>query len=302
MTNSELENALKPNYYGVSTVLMIFGITSHFTMARETLGVPIVEDLYGTSPSKAATYVSVTVAAGNLISVVFMLLTLKPFKRIDTRKVMIWGGFFVMCISILLHFPFSDKDIPIANCTNVANTSFQKTLSRHQNPFLTAVRHFKLNVSADITSSEATAFEDENCYGCPYEQQPWCETANLITAPQLIVTYFVGRIGINNVVSTAPTVYSKIFGPVPMGVWMSLLSVVSGLSRLTGPLFLSYIYEKSGPVILYAVLFGLQSFAFVLGLIFFNSMAPMQPDGSELKRNGDKDVSNGKDKSNSSQS
>jgi len=272
----EKNNSPKPNYIGVIVTLLLFGICSFFTMVRETLGTPMVEDFYGLSPSKAAAYVSITVAVGNLLSVGFMLLTLKPFKRMDTRNVLLWWGTFLMCVGISLHYPFSDEHVVVANCTNTARMPHQTYGRSFQIPRLTTTKKYQSLASTNDAITILRDTQEETCYGCPVDLQPWCEDAKLITGPQMIVTYCVARIGINNVVSTIPTVYSKIFGPIPMGVWMSLLSVISAIFRLFGPMLISYIYEVHGPVILYTGLLGLQSAALIMGLVFFKTMAPMK--------------------------
>ncbi|KAJ2951313.1 hypothetical protein O0L34_g5715 [Tuta absoluta] len=129
--------------------------------------------------------------------------------------------------------------------------------------------------------------------GCPQSTQPWCETSRGINIPQFLLGYACVSVGYPLGVTLIQTIFSKVLGPRPQGVWMGLLTGAGCLSRALGPVFVSMVYARSGPDATFGSTAGL-TIAALLGLrLVYNRLKPpdslLQPPAREmvpLKREG----------------
>ncbi|XP_045499018.1 major facilitator superfamily domain-containing protein 8 [Colias croceus] len=83
--------------------------------------------------------------------------------------------------------------------------------------------------------------------GCPARAQPWCLTSRGLTLPQFFLGYTCVSIGYPLGVTLIQTIFSKVLGPRPQGVWMGVLTGAGCLSRALGPVFVSSVYARRGP-------------------------------------------------------
>lgn len=85
---------------------------------------------------------------------------------------------------------------------------------------------------------------------------------------QFLLGYFLTCIGYPIGVTLIQTIFSKILGPRPQGVWMGLITGSGCLSRIMGPVCVGYVYTRHGT---YAT-FGFTTvmmFVALLWLLFF---------------------------------
>ncbi|XP_046670778.1 major facilitator superfamily domain-containing protein 8 [Homalodisca vitripennis] len=83
--------------------------------------------------------------------------------------------------------------------------------------------------------------------GCPVSQE-WCLVTPAMTVSQFLLGFLLTSIGYPIGVTLIQTIFSKILGPRPQGVWMGLMTGSGCLSRVLGPVFVSYVYTRLGPV------------------------------------------------------
>lgn len=277
----------KPNYVGVYTQCLMFGIIVLIPSLRETLATPIVLDQYGLSPDDGVFYVSITLSVTGLLAIIIMMVVSRLTRNIDDRKVLVALGFAPLLLGLLFHYPIGNKPIVYANCSSIApELSTEQVLLSDRTAVFSQQETFS-NLShrgtyySDViysTTSEpkTTANFDQECYGCPYLQQPWCLDTPQITPPQLIASYLIMITGFAICISFSQSVYTKILGPTPLGLWMGLLAIMSSIARITGPIWLSYIYENYGTIYIYFILFGIESIAALLVVVAYKHIAPMK--------------------------
>ncbi|XP_059057388.1 major facilitator superfamily domain-containing protein 8 [Achroia grisella] len=83
--------------------------------------------------------------------------------------------------------------------------------------------------------------------GCPAATQPWCETSRGLTITQFFLGYACISVGYSLGVTLIQTIFSKVLGPRPQGVWMGVLTGAGCVSRALGPVFVSAVYARRGP-------------------------------------------------------
>ncbi|XP_046576329.1 LOW QUALITY PROTEIN: major facilitator superfamily domain-containing protein 8-like [Haliotis rubra] len=104
------------------------------------------------------------------------------------------------------------------------------------------------NMTSTPHSNVSTTVEP---VGCP-STMDWCNH----TPPVYLAQYLVGCIIISAGYPAANvmcyTLFSKILGPKPQGMWMGWLTASGSLARTLGPIFVSQIYYSFGPRVTFA--------------------------------------------------
>jgi ceroid-lipofuscinosis MFS transporter 7 len=171
-------------------------------------------DQFAWTKAEALYYMGILMTAGAIIAC-FTFLTIGPLcKRFPEHEVLLWGGFFLMVLGRGVYIPWGDEPLKIAQ------------------PF----NHTVLNITGD---------DDIELLGCPVNQE-WCKTTPAMTMSQFILGYVLTSIGYPIGVTLIQTIFSKILGPRPQGVWMGMMTGSGCLSRVLGPVFGSYIYVRLG--------------------------------------------------------
>ncbi|KAL0880526.1 hypothetical protein ABMA27_002919 [Loxostege sticticalis] len=83
--------------------------------------------------------------------------------------------------------------------------------------------------------------------GCPQGAQPWCAESRGLTLTQFLLAYACVSVGYSLGVTLIQTIFSKVLGPRPQGVWMGVLTGAGCVSRALGPIFVSTVYARRGP-------------------------------------------------------
>ncbi|XP_013141668.1 PREDICTED: major facilitator superfamily domain-containing protein 8 [Papilio polytes] len=83
--------------------------------------------------------------------------------------------------------------------------------------------------------------------GCPQESQPWCAESRALSLAQFLLAYGCMSVGYPLGVTLIQTIFSKVLGPRPQGVWMGVLTGAGCLSRALGPVFVAGVYARRGP-------------------------------------------------------
>lgn len=124
---------------------------------------------------------------------------------------MLWGGFFMMVVGRVLYIPWGTEPPKIAYINQTLSSSDEYTLPP----------------------------------GCPSTQE-WCFTTPRMTLLQFIIGYGFTTLGYPIGVTLAQTIFSKILGPRPQGVWMGMMTGAGSASRVMGPIIVETIYTNFG--------------------------------------------------------
>lgn len=148
-----------------------------------------------------------------------------PLTTFQERQVLLWGGFFLMVIGRALYIPWGDEPPQMAEISN-------------------STEYF--SNGTDILSNNTVRYDtDGTILGCPPAQE-WCRVIPAMTITQFLLGYALTSIGYPIGVTLIQTIFSKILGPRPQGVWMGLMTGSGCLSRVMGPVFVGYIYTRLG--------------------------------------------------------
>lgn len=200
----------KPDYFSVWTLIVAFFVLVFNFVLLETLGTPLTMDQFAWTKEQALYYMGILMSVGAVIACATFAAISPLCKKFEERRVLIWGGFFLMVLGRALYLPWGPEPPLIAS----ENTT--------------------------VTTSDGT-----ESVGCPPSQE-WCATTPSMTVLQMVLGFVVTAIGYPTGVTLIQTLYSKLLGPRPQGVWMGLMTGSGCLSRFMGPVFVSYVYTRLG--------------------------------------------------------
>ncbi|XP_069985781.1 major facilitator superfamily domain-containing protein 8 isoform X2 [Penaeus vannamei] len=268
---SEDKKLPKPDYIALVGVLISFFIILFIYVLIETLLVPMCIDLYAWTDEQAITVVGIGLSIAGALSVIMFTLTSVLTRKFDERKVFIFVGLVPLTVAMLIHFPMGNTYPKMQNCTshesasefgsfttvlpNLNFTGFNSSLSRHR-------RH---------------AVRDDTCtdLGCPQEQE-WCLYTPIVEMPQMVVADTAAVIGYPVAFTLSSSFFSKILGPKPQGVWMGILTSTGSFSRVTGPIFVSYMYTALGTRWTFGILFVVISLTLIIISSLYKRLVPMK--------------------------
>lgn len=170
-------------------------------------------DQFAWSKTESLYYLGLLMSIGGVIACITFAMIGPICKRIAERKLMLWGGFLFMVIGRLFCIPWG-PDPPKIAYFGVFN-----------------------NITMDENGTEIL--------GC-HNTQEWCKYTPQLTITQFIIGYSFTSIGYPIGVTLIQTIFSKILGPRPQGVWMGLMTGAGCASRVLGPVFVSVIYTRFG--------------------------------------------------------
>lgn len=176
-------------------------------------------DQFAWTKAEALYYVGVLMSVGAFIACIAFCLISPLSKRYKEGNVVIWGGFFLMVVGRLIFMPYRG-DIP------------------------------KLAIDRDFMTENGTVGsypdDDPHILGCPVSTQPWCATTPVLGFPEFILGYILSSIGYPIGVTLIQTIFSKVLGSRPQGVWMGLFTAGGCVSRILGPVAVGSIYTRYG--------------------------------------------------------
>lgn len=179
-------------------------------------------DQFAWSKTEALYYMGILMSVGAIVACITFVAIGPLCKRFPEQQVLIWGGFSLMVIGRLSYIPWGDAPAKIAETYNA-------TLKEP-------------NLANNFT---AISPDDPRFLGCP-ESQTWCFDTPALTITQFLLGYAFTSIGYPIGVTLIQTIFSKILGPRPQGVWMGLMTGSGCLSRVMGPVFVGSIYTRLG--------------------------------------------------------
>ncbi|XP_017043162.1 major facilitator superfamily domain-containing protein 8 [Drosophila ficusphila] len=228
---------IKPNYYSAWTLIIAFFVLVFNFVLLETLGTSLTMDMFAWSNDQALKYMGIMMTVAAVISLATFVLIEPLCKIFPERFVLIWGGFSLMFLGRVLFLPWGPDPPKLAQ------------------PF---------NASLNLTES------DPLFLGCPITR-PWCSELPALTLTQFIIGFALTSVGYPIGVTLIQTIFSKVLGPRPQGVWMGWMTGSGCMSRVLGPLFVGSIYSRLGTYWTFGIT-GFMMFVSMFWLHFSNRL------------------------------
>lgn len=177
-------------------------------------------DMFAWNDIDAVYYMGILMSVGAIVALATFAAITPLCKIFAEHKVLIWGGFSLMVLGRVLYIPWGDGPPKVAEV---------------------------YNVTIPLTGNATLDLEPTNeiFLGCP-KTQAWCEKLPALTLTQFIIGYAITSVGYPIGVTLIQTIFSKILGPRPQGVWMGLMTGSGCMSRFMGPVFVGTIYTRLG--------------------------------------------------------
>lgn len=221
----------------VLTSNVLFFIVMFIFAIFETIATPMTMDMFAWTRKEAVLYNGIIICCIGFESILVFFVVKLASQRFGDRPVLLIGliiifyGFFVL-------LPWGNT-YPKIQWADVKNNTMLS----------------KMGVASGNGTVEPT--------GCPFEQT-WCQYTPAIHIAQYITSDILIGVGYPTCNVMSYTLYSKILGPKPQGVYMGWLTAAGSGARTLGPIFVSNIYTLYGPRWAFSLICGLVVGAIVL--------------------------------------
>ncbi|KAL8207027.1 UNVERIFIED_CONTAM: Major facilitator superfamily domain-containing protein 8 [Gekko kuhli] len=225
----------------VSANILFFVILFIFAVF-ETIATPLTMDMYSWT-RKQAVFINGLILGAIGIESVFAFLGVKILSKKTGERAILYGGLVIILIGFFILLPWGNK-LPNIQWEEIKNNSVTTTAFTGS---LTSFWRVQMPLPSN-NSTEAT--------GCPIVQS-WCLHTPVIYLGQYITADVLIGLGypVCNVMSY--TLYSKILGPRPQGIYMGWLTACGSGARILGPVFVSQLYTHLGPRWAFSLICGI---------------------------------------------
>lgn len=217
----------------VVTSNVLFFIILFIFAVFETISTPLSMDMFAWTRRQAVLYNGIILACIGFESILIFLAVKIISQKIGDRPVLLGGLIIIFCGFFIL-LPWGNQ-YPKIQWADIHNSS-------HPDPVIAAA------VLPSNTSVEPT--------GCPADQT-WCLYTPAIHLAQYITSDFLIGVGYPACNVMSYTLYSKILGPKPQGVYMGWLTASGSAARTLGPVFVSQVYTLLGPRWAFSLICGI---------------------------------------------
>ncbi|CAO1437512.1 unnamed protein product [Diamesa tonsa] len=217
-TEKETWKAMKPDYKTSWTLLLSFFVIVFNFVLLETLATSLTMDQFAWTKTQALYYMGTLMSVGAIIACVTFMLISPLSKRFQESNVLIWGGFFMMVLAGFVMIPYTGEPAQLASARDYM------------------MENGTIAVYAD---------DSVEILGCP-ETQEWCKYTPQLGFVEFLFGYILVSMGYPIGVTLIQTIFSKILGPRPQGIWMGLMTASGCMSRVMGPVFVGTIYTRFG--------------------------------------------------------
>ncbi|XP_012272261.1 major facilitator superfamily domain-containing protein 8 [Orussus abietinus] len=257
-SEEETWKSIKPDYLASWTLICAFFVMVFNFVLLETLGTSLTMDQFAWSKKEALYYMGLLMSIGAIVACITFVMIKPLCDRFAERKVMLWGGFLFMVIGRIIYIPFGSEMPIIAEVDPLTFTTRDKN--------------------------------GTEILGCPSTQE-WCRYTPKMTVLQFLVGYGFTTTGYPLGVTLIQTIFSKILGPRPQGVWMGLMTGAGCASRVLGPVFVGLIYTRFGTYHTFGITGGMLVLAMVwLQIVNKRLIPPQQINGVPVKEEERKEV------------
>lgn len=213
----------------VTTNVLFFVVLFIFALF-ETILTPLTMDMYAWTREQAVLYDGIILAALGIEAVIIFMGVKSLAKKIGERAILL-GGLVIIWIGFFILLPWGNQ-FPKIQWQDLHNHSIPNTTTFGE-IIITLWRSPREDQSKGPT-------------GCPIEQA-WCLYTPMIHLAQFLTSVVLIGIGYPSCNVMSYTLYSKILGPEPQGVYMGWLTASGSAARILGPVFISQVYTSWGP-------------------------------------------------------
>ncbi|XP_039678061.1 major facilitator superfamily domain-containing protein 8 isoform X2 [Perca fluviatilis] len=218
---------------------VLFFIVMFIFAVFETIATPLSMDMFAWTRKEAVLYNGIIICSIGFESILVFLVVKVASQRFGDRPVLLAGLAIIFCGFFIL-LPWGNH-YPKIQWADLKNNSLVSWTSKA--------------TIASNNSLEPT--------GCPYEQT-WCQYTPAIHLAQYISSDILIGVGYPACNVMSYTLYSKILGPKPQGVYMGWLTASGSGARTLGPIFVSQAYTILGPRWAFSLICGIVVGAIIL--------------------------------------
>ncbi|XP_015256714.1 major facilitator superfamily domain-containing protein 8 [Cyprinodon tularosa] len=210
------------DHVAVVTSNVLFFIVMFIFAVFETISTPLSMDMFAWTRREAVLYNGIIMVGIGFQSILVFLVVKAAASRFGDRPVLL-AGFFIIFLGFIILLPWGNH-FPKIQWADLKNNSL-------------------VSLKTEVTLLANGTVEPT---GCPYEQT-WCQYIPAIHLAQYITSDFLIGVGYPACNVMSYTLYSKILGPKPQGVYMGWMTASGSGARTLGPVFVSHIYTLLGP-------------------------------------------------------
>lgn len=223
----------------VLTSNILFFVILFIFAVFETISTPLSMDMFAWTRKDAVLYNGIILAAIGFESIIVFLVVKVVSARVGDRPLLL-GGLIVIFVGFFFLLPWGNQ-YPKIQWTDIKNNTMP-------------------TISLAVTPASNTTVEPT---GCPSEQS-WCLFTPVIYLAQYITSDILIGVGYPTCNVMSYTLYSKILGPKPQGVYMGWLTASGSGARTLGPVFVSHVYTILGPRWAFSIICGIVLVAIIL--------------------------------------
>lgn len=167
-SEKEAWKSIKPDYLvSWALIFSLFVFVFNFVLL-ESLATALTMDQYAWTKKQALEYMAYIMTAGGIVACLTFLGISPLCKKFKENDVLIYGGFFLMILSRLVHIPYGSE---------IPRLAYPK-------------EHTFENGSYVVFGED-----DEAVLGCPFKDQPWCSTTPKLGIVEFVVGFLLTSLG-----------------------------------------------------------------------------------------------------------
>ena len=109
----------------------------------------------------------------------------------------------------------------------------------------------------------------------------WCLELRRVTEVQFLIGFTIGICAYPYCVAIIGSLYSKLLGPKPQGLYMGVLTGSGSLARVIGPIFFTRLYQEQGTYVTMSVVAGTLVISLLLFIFTYKRFVPLKDPNSE---------------------
>ncbi|XP_059932754.1 major facilitator superfamily domain-containing protein 8 [Gadus macrocephalus] len=251
----EAEGDIDP--IAVLTSNLLFFVIMFIFAVFETIATPLSMDMFAWARTEAVLYNGIILCAIGFESIAVFLVVKVVAQRVGDRPVLLGGLSIIFCGFFVL-LPWGDQ-YPLLQWEDIKNNSVvNQTFSS------------PLSI-APLAPGASNGTVGPR--GCPLAQS-WCQYTPSIHLGQFVSADVLIGAGYAACNVMSYTLYSKILGPKPQGVYMGWLTASGSGARTLGPVFVSNVYTRLGPRWAFSVMCGLVAAGVALLAALYRRLVP----------------------------
>uniref|UniRef100_A0A8B9GDX7 Major facilitator superfamily domain containing 8 n=1 Tax=Amazona collaria TaxID=241587 RepID=A0A8B9GDX7_9PSIT len=221
------------DHVAVVAINFLFFVILFVFAVFETIATPLTMDMYSWTRKEAVFYNGIILSMVGIESVIVFMVVKMLSKKTGERAIL-HGGLLIVLVGFFILLPWGKK-LPNIQWQEIKNNSIPRTAATEMLMPFWSLQAMPLPSNRTVEP-----------VGCPVTQS-WCLNTPMIYLAQYISSDILIGLGypVCNVMSY--TLYSKILGPKPQGVYMGWLTASGSGARILGPVFVSQIYTHLGP-------------------------------------------------------